>query len=253
MNTIARLLAAFALAATSLAMPNIAAAQEKTAIRDGFEFRQDRQARVLLFRPSIKVGAQSTGGMFEPRAEWTEAARVNIEAALDSYQANLGHVVVEQPETFGDDAQLVREYQALFGAVARSVIDYQFFIGNRLETKKQDNRDDKFRWSLGPGVADLPGAENADYVLFINTEDHYGSTGRKIFQALAAISVGYGVKSGLHAGYAGLVDLKTGDLLWINADYAMGGDVREADGAEKRVRQLLEEFPLASEGAETEG
>ena len=44
-------------------------------------------------------------------------------------------------------------------------------------------------------------------------------------------------------GHAGLVDLKTGDLLWLNADTQMGGDVREADGAKKRVRQLLAGFP----------
>ena len=54
---------------------------------------------------------------------------------------------------------------------------------------------------------------------------------------------GLAVKSGEHAGYAGLVDLRTGDLLWLNADAAMGGDVRDADGAIKRIGQLLEDFP----------
>ena len=54
---------------------------------------------------------------------------------------------------------------------------------------------------------------------------------------------GIGVQSGVHVGYAGLIDLKTGNLLWINVDGQMGGDVRKADGAQKRVRQLLEEFP----------
>ena len=40
-----------------------------------------------------------------------------------------------------------------------------------------------------------------------------------------------------------IVDLKTGDLVWLNADAAMGGDVRDPDGAQKRVGQLLEAFP----------
>lgn len=96
---------------------------------------------------------------------------------------------------------------------------------------------------MGKGVADLPGAKNADYALFIYNKDAYGSTGRKILQVVALLGPGIGVKSGEHAGYAGLVDLKTGDLLWLNADGAMGGDVREVDGAQKRVGQLLEEFP----------
>jgi hypothetical protein len=100
-----------------------------------------------------------------------------------------------------------------------------------------------FDWSLGSSVASLPGAKDADYALFIYNRDAYGSTGRKVLQVLALLGPGIAVKSGEHMGYAGLVDLKTGDLLWLNADGAIGGDVRETDGSEKRVRQLLEDFP----------
>lgn len=71
----------------------------------------------------------------------------------------------------------------------------------------------------------------------------YGSTGRKILQAVAILGAGIAVTSGEHKGYAGLVDLKTGDILWLNADGQMGGDVRDQEGSQKRVRQLLEEFP----------
>ena len=141
---------------------------------------------------------------------------------------------------------MVEEYSALFAAVSQSVIQYQFFVGNRLTTKKRDNKADVFEWSLGSGVGALPGAKDADYALFIYNKDAYGSTGRKMLQFAAALG-GVSVKSGEHAGYAGLVDLKTGDLLWLNADGAMGGDVREVDGAHKRVGQLLEDFPGSAE------
>jgi hypothetical protein len=87
--------------------------------------------------------------------------------------------------------------------------------------------------------ADLPGANDADYALFIYNKDAYGSTGRKMLQIVAALGPGIAVKSGEHKGAARLVDLKTGDVLWLNADFARGGDVRGADGAEKRVGQLL--------------
>ena len=219
------------------------AAQERTAVRDGFELSAGEGKRILLFRPEISVGAQSTAGMFEPNAEWTEQAKANIGAALRALQARLGNQVIEAPESYGEQAMALQEHMALFAAVSEAVIEYQFFPGNRLPTKKQDNRDEVFDWSLGPGVADLPGASGADYGLFIYNKDAYGSTGRKLLQVAALLGPGISVKSGEHAGYAGLVDLKTGDLLWLNADGAMGGDVREADGSEKRVRQLLEEFP----------
>lgn len=228
-------------AAMACALP--AAAQERTATRQGFSLPAGSGKTILVFRPSVRVGAQSTGGMFEPNGDWTVAARRNIEAALADRQAALGNTVVAAPESYGEEAQRVEEYSRLFAAVSEAVIQYQFFVGNRLPTKKRDNKAGVFDWSLGRGVADLPGARQADYALFIYNRDAYGSTGRKLLQIAAALGPGIAVKSGEHAGYAGLVDLRTGDLLWLNADGAMGGDVREADGARKRVGQLLEDFP----------
>lgn len=220
-----------------------AAAQERTAVRNGFEVASVSGKTILLMRPSIRVGAQSTGGLFEPNAEWNDQARKNIDLALDKAQERLKNRIVLAPESYGDDARLVEDYTALFAAVSHSVITYQFFKGNRLPTKKRDNKADIFDWSLGPGVADLPGAKGADYALFLYNKDAYGSTGRKLLQIVALLGPGIAITAGEHAGYAGLVDLKTGDILWLNADGAMGGDVRTPEGADKRVGQLLEGFP----------
>lgn len=233
----------FALALVCASLTSTAVvAQEKSATRQGFELPAKSGKKILVFRPAISVGAQSTGSLFEPNAEWTEQAKANMQASLDKLQLQLGNTVLPAPEAYGEDARAVEEHMALFAAVSQAVIEYQFFIGNRLPTKKRDNKNDVFEWSLGPGVARLPGAGDADYGLFLYNKDAYGSTGRKILQVMALMG-GVGVSSGEHVGYAGLVDLKTGDLLWLNADGAMGGDVREVDGAEKRVRQLLEDFP----------
>lgn len=220
-----------------------AAAQERTATRADFALPAHAGKTILVFRPTVSVGAQSTGGSFEPNGDWTAKARTHLEAALAARQQALGNRIVMAPESYGADAQRVAEYANLFAAVSRAVIEYQFFVGNRLPTKKRDNKAGVFDWSLGEGVRDLPGAKDADYALFLYSKDAYGSTGRKLLQVVALLGPGVAVKSGEHAGYAGLVDLKTGDLVWLNADAAMGGDVRDPDGAQKRVGQLLEAFP----------
>src|SRR3546814_16319803 len=98
------------------------------------------------------------------------------------------------------------------------------FLSSLLPTKKRCNQADVLEWSLGSCFSALPEAKDANDALFIYNKDAYGSTGRKLLQFTAALG-GVSVKSGEHAGYAGLVDLKTGDLLWLNADGAMGGDV----------------------------
>jgi hypothetical protein len=222
----------------SLAAMMPAAAQEKTGLKPGFVL-QPGTARIVLMRPSIRVGAQSTGGMYEPNADWTDQSRDNIGSALAKAQGGLGNSVRSYVEPVGGDPMKTAEYHALFETVATSVIEYQFFKGNRLPTKK---RKDQFEWGLGPDVRNLGGLENADYALFITTEDHFGSTGRKVLQVFAALAR-VPITAGVHKGFAGLVDLRTGELVWLNADMQMGGDVRDAEGADKRVRQLLEGFP----------
>jgi hypothetical protein len=219
-------------------MATQAQAQEKSATRAGFELKAGT-ARIVLMRPTVRVGAQSTGGMFEPNADWTSSARDYVATALKASQGNLGNVVVDYDEGLSGDGAAATQYSNLFGTVADSVIEYQFFAGNRLPTKKRKNT---FEWGVGDGLANLKSLQNADYALFINTYDSYGSTGRKVLQIFAAMG-GVSVRSGVHWGHAGLVDLKTGQLVWLNADREMGGDVRTPDGAAKRVKQLLEGFP----------
>lgn len=236
MRNVAAALAAVSLCA--VAAPSSVLAQEKTGAKPGFTLKAG-SARIVLMRPSIKVGAQSTGGAFEPNADWTDQARENLRRALAAQQTQLGNEVVDFAAPPAADPQQVAEYQELFGSVASSVITYQFFPGNRLPTKK---RKDQFEWGLGGELATVPGLESADYALFVTTEDHYGSTGRKLLQFAAAF-VNVPVSAGVHKGFAGLVDVRTGELVWLNADMKMGGDVREADGAVKRVTQLLEGFP----------
>lgn len=230
-----------ALAMVAACLP--AFAQERTATRQGFVLAPNSGKKILVIRPAVSVGAQSTGGMFEPNGDWTDKARANIHAALERQQQNLGNSIVPMPEVYGEQAQSVEEYSNLFGAIARAVVNYQFFPGNRLPTKKRENKAGIFDWSLGAGVKDLPGAQDADFALFLYNKDSFGSTGRKLLQIVALLGPGVAVKSGEHFGYAGLVDLRTGDLLWLNADLEMGGDVRVPEGATKRVKQLLEEFP----------
>jgi hypothetical protein len=216
-----------------------AMAQEKGAVREGFSAESLRGQKIVLFRPSVWVGSQSTGGMDEPNADWTAKSRGLIAAELQRRQGEFANELIAEPELVGADAIVLSSHRALFNSVARSVVTYQFFKGNRLPTRKNK----AFDWTLGEGTRRISELTGARYGLFVSTHDAYGSFGRKAFQILAAGIAGVGVKSGVHKGYAGLVDLETGQLVWLNADEAMGGDVRDVEGMQKRVGQLLEDFP----------
>ena len=241
-------LAAAALAATSAPAHAQLGGTEATAVREGFEVPRG-DVTVLVFRPHVSVGSQTAGGMNEPNVEWTEAARAHMAAALrdEARARGVRFAYVDDPE--GPLEETFANYSALFRTVAQTAFQHSLFPGSRLPTKRK-----RFDYTLGEGVAPLRSL-GGDYALFFYTHDSYGSTGRKLLQGLGLVLGGGLLPSGVHVGYAGLVDLKTGDMLWLNADVQMGGDVRTADGARKRVAQLLEEFPLTgSPGAvETEG
>jgi hypothetical protein len=209
---------------------------EATAVKEGFVLPAG-PTRILVFRPDVRVGEQTTRGMNEPRVAWTMMARDNILAALRRQQAARGSELVLVGELAGEQAELAADYTALFKAVADAAFNHKLFPGNRLPSKR-----DRFDWTLGAGAARLRQL-GGDYGLFLYTYDSYGSTGRKVAQALGLLLGGGLLPSGVHVGYAGLVDFDSGDLVWLNADVQMGGDVRDSAGAEKRVAQLLEGFP----------
>lgn len=63
------------LAVSLIVFAPLGQAQEKSAVREGFSAGNLSGQKILLFRPSVWVGEQSTGGMAEPNADWTAQAR----------------------------------------------------------------------------------------------------------------------------------------------------------------------------------
>src|SRR3546814_7804516 len=64
-------------------------AQERSAVRAGFELPANSGKKILIFRPRISVGSQSTGGMFEPNAEWTDRAKLNMQSRSEEHTSEL--------------------------------------------------------------------------------------------------------------------------------------------------------------------
>ena len=251
--------------ASAVAMAAPAAADDLT--RQGFTFPENGEMKIVVFRPDVAVGSQKVSGLVEPNAEWTEAARANIQAKLVERAELLNADLTFIDELEGEDAELLTEYRGLFEAVSSSIFTH-VTVGDKLATKtervlvRQANGRNKKRnvqqldWTLGPGAAQLREATGADYAMFVFTNDAYGDSGRKAAQVAGMLGCIIGVcvtvASGVHVGYAGLVELETGNIVWFNTDLSIGGDPREIDGAEKRVRQLMEGFPLRDGFADAE-
>ncbi len=56
--------------------------------------------------------------------------------------------------------------------------------------------------------------------------------------------LGAGVRGGQQVGFASLVDLRSGDIVWFNVMARGTGDLREAEQALDASRVLLSELPF---------
>ncbi|MBC5766573.1 hypothetical protein [Ramlibacter albus] len=220
--------------ALALALATGAArAEESRHLAPGFQ-QLPAQSKLVIVPAEMELFSISAGGVQEPRADWTEAAQKHFKAALMARKAKLGSDVVEMSEREVDDfAQVL----ALHGNVASSIFYHHAGNGPKLPTK-----DGKLDWTLGEAVKPIRDRTGADYALFTWIRDSYASGERKAaivaMALLGSINLG-----GEQVGYASLVDLKTGRVVWFNDLQRFIGDLREAKPAEETVDSLLKGFP----------
>jgi hypothetical protein len=193
-------------------------------------------AKVAIMPTDIELFSISAGGVAEPKADWTEAASRHFKNALvEKKKKALKLEVVELAEK---DADEFEEINGIHGAIARAIAVHHLGPGNlRLPTK-----DGKLDWSLGDSTRAIKKATGADYALFTWVRDSYTS-GERVVTMIALALVGVGVGGGVQTGYASLVELETGRVLWFNRLMRGSGDLREADKAAETIDALLAGFP----------
>jgi hypothetical protein len=192
--------------------------------------------RVLLMPPDVRYYLLTAGGVSEPHAEWTQAAQANFATAMRDFADEMGTDLV----VLNDDDLTPQEmrYRALHSAVGATVIT------NHFGTMKLPGKKQQFDWSLGPEVRSIGEDKDADYALFVFYRDEQASGGRIAFAVLLAAAGGV-TSTGAEYGFASLVDLRSGDIVWFNVVSAGNGEMRNPDGAATTVRTLLRDIPTA--------
>lgn len=206
--------------------------------------------KLLVMRPDVSVGSVTTGGMVEPRADWTEQARSGVLAALKAQQAARGgniFIMDKRDSLSGVDPEMVAELERLHYAVGSSIALHKY-SGAYLPTKRGKGLD----WTLGEDAVALGRKTGYEYALFMHAEDSFASTGRVALQVLgvAGCFIGFcapNIGGGGQFAYASLVDLRTGEVVWFNvvqvgsqiAGIKMG-DIRTEAGSAQLVDRLLD-------------
>ncbi len=231
-----RVLACILFAAGLPCVATVQALAQEQNLAPGFA-ALTKNAKVVVMPTDIELFSISGGGVVEPKADWTEAASRHFKAALAEKKRKLGVSTTELSEK---DADELAEVNTLHAAVARSIATHHFGPGFlNLPTKEG-----KLDWSLGDAVKGIREKTGANYALFSWIRDSYASAERVATMIVMAM-LGVGVGGGVQIGYASLVDLNTGQVVWFNRLLRGTGDLREAGPAAETLESLLDKFPAA--------
>lgn len=230
MKKILRVLLASALICTAA----VASAADSKHLAPGFA-KLPPAAKLVLMPVDVELYSLSAGGVAEPKADWTANAQKHMKAELVQRTQTLGLTTQVMDDLAADE---FAEPMALHAAVARSIALHHSQGGPwSLPTKGG-----KLDWSFDEALRDLKAKSGADYGLFIWVRDSYASAERKLAMVGLAL-LGVGITGGVQVGYASLVDLHSGQVLWFNQLARASGDLREPKEAAESIDVLLSGFP----------
>jgi hypothetical protein len=163
-------------------------------------------SKVAVMPLDIELFELGAGGIREPQAEWTAQAHQNFARTFqESPFPNTEFIAVGD----GDDRD-IEALNRLHGAVGTAIVIHHTITAYKLPTKQG-----RLDWSLGDSLGQIREKTGARYTLFTYVRDSYASGGRVAAIVVGAI-LGVGLTGGVQAGYASLVDLETGRIVWFN-------------------------------------
>lgn len=189
--------------------------------------------KVVLLPIDVQLFSLSMGGVEEPKADWTDAARQHMAAALALDTVGLKPQLLSE-----NDADEFSELVSLHAAVASSISLHHSVAGSWALPSKAGLLD----WDFADAMKPLHDKFNAQYALFLWVRDSYASAERKAAMVAMAF-LGVSMTGGVQIGYASLVDLRSGKVVWFNRLARSAGDLRDAPAAQATVKELLSGFP----------
>lgn len=195
--------------------------------------------RVLLMPLDVELSLLTTGGITEPKADWTESATEYIHNSLVKKSALLNFEMVDfNPHNLKNEQQL-NQVQRLHSTVGATILTQRMMP---LPSNK-----DGFSYSLGSDAISLGENYGADYAMYMFVRDSYATSGRQALIAVSAIASAFlpvpVATGGIQTGYVSLIDLKTGDVVWFNSLASTAGDLRKQEVATQSVNQFMKGFP----------
>ena len=203
------------------------------------EPKREVPLKVVMLPSDVTMQERSAGGVLEEVPEWSKLANTNTNEAIFSVAMKDKNIeLIKLPALTEKEKAVMDEHIALYDVVAGSAQLLSLSGGPEWQSKLN-----KFDYTLGGGLDFLRKKTGADAALFLVGEDVVASSGR-IATVIFAAMFGVGIQAGHSFLSSGLVDLKTGDILWLDYSVSVGAkDLREPEDAVALVKDLLQNYP----------
>jgi hypothetical protein len=195
--------------------------------------------KVMVLPVNIEVVEVTAGGVEEKVPDWSkEASRSVFKALSAAINKQKGMKEVVAPQFSGAATANVDEHLALYKLVVNTA--------SQTDWKHKVRR---FDFAIGPGLKEVANQTGADAAIMVYGRDHVSTAGRKARAVVGHIPIiniftGPAPQLGHSYLHVGVVDLRTGDLLWMNSNYREGStNLRDPDDAAKMIDAVFEWYP----------
>jgi hypothetical protein len=195
--------------------------------------------KVIVLPVSIEVLEVTAGGVEEEVPEWSAEASENVFKALsDAIKQDASLKEVSVPALSAKSTDVVDEHMALYSLVVNTAISTGW-----------PHKIRRFDYSIGSGLAALQRKTGADAAVMVYGQDYVSTAGRKAKAVAGNIPIvniftGPPPELGHSFIHIGVVDLRTGDILWMNSDYRKGAtNLRKLNDASNIISAIFEWYP----------
>jgi hypothetical protein len=200
--------------------------------------------KVLLLPVEIRVHEISVGGVVEKVDDWSNRASANARSYVKSLASGRGAFqVVEAPALSAQEKAQLDQHVALYEVVAGSA---DLALSSPIGAWRERAKD--FDYTLGPGLKPLAEHTGIDAAMILTGTDYISSAGRKAAMAMGVVLgvLGGGIfipQGGTAYVSVGVVDMRTGNVLWFATDQSGTTDLRDERDVQQILEQMFQTYP----------
>lgn len=200
--------------------------------------------KVLLLPVEIRVHEISVGGVVEKVDDWSKQASTSAVRYVKSLATSSGAFqIVESPALNSEDKVQLDQHVALYEVVAGSA-----YLASASQFGPWRERAKDFDYTLGPGLKPLADHTGIDAAMIVIGTDYISSAGRKaamVMGTLLAVATGVVLvpQGGISFVSVGVVDMRTGSLLWFGTDQSGTTDLRNEKDLHRMLEQMFQTYP----------